>query len=597
MRVGFCAVGTQVALVDPVTDCQLPERPKHAAQTGVVQQLVHLQLAQPGSGSTQSDSLQSMVTLRVMPYFLHQIQVFSWQSGQWVLSAEGGARWGGHHPSATLGGHQFDLATTGEHTEWLLVVTSAGFSHLAIALDQDWPGSSLHELLIAVHLGMLLLLFALTLVAWAARPSGLYAKLALLVGLVLLNVAIGSGMWFKLWPQASVHWWGYAVFNTSIVARIAAMTWLFATVIGTHNSCRSYRLVNHVLYATAMVVMGLFWFDMAHIGWPLLALLMLWGLMAPLWGVVSSQAMPKLLKWSLVAAVVFYIGLNALALLLLINTSAQSQLPVYLTRVTDLALPLAMFALVLVRHRVNDQAFEAAQDEIRTKAQELHTERRVSQEKRLLLDMLSHEVRNTLTTIRFAVGSLAHTLATPHSQRRLSNIADSVESIDEIIERCNLANGLDERNITPQLAPIDLTQLVAGLVQLCPETERYHMVSLRQAAIVTSDRYLLKVVVSNLLDNARKYSPAGSPIKVWVCRTDAAADLWRIGVRNERMPDVALEAHHLFERYYRHESAQHLRGSGLGLSLSRDICRLIGAQLECRLLDQTIEFEVTLGPT
>ena len=254
-----------------------------------------------------------------------------------------------------------------------------------------------------------------------------------------------------------------------------------------------------------------------------------------------------------------------------------------------------MFALVLVRHRVNDQALEAAQAQIRSQEQALHTERRVSQEKRLLLDMLSHEVKNTLTAIQFAVGSLAQTLTTPHNQRRLSNIAESVDSIDEIIERCNLANGLDERTITPHMAPTDLGELVHGLVQLCPEAQRYQLDCPAQGAVATTDRYLLKVVVSNLLDNARKYSPAGTPVHVWVRQSSAAPGAWCIGVRNSREPHVALDAQRLFERYYRHESAQHLRGSGLGLSLSRDICSLMGAQLGCTLHDDAIEFEVTLG--
>jgi len=82
---------------------------------------------------------------------------------------------------------------------------------------------------------------------------------------------------------------------------------------------------------------------------------------------------------------------------------------------------------------------------------------------------------------------------------------------------------------------------------------------------------------------------------VWVRPYDAAPGTWCIGVRNQREVNVDFEAQRLFDRYYRHESAQHQRGSGLGLSLSRDICSLMGAQLSCTLHDDAIEFEVTLG--
>jgi len=59
------------------------------------------------------------------------------------------------------------------------------------------------------------------------------------------------------------------------------------------------------------------------------------------------------------------------------------------------------------------------------------------------------------------------------------------------------------------------------------------------------------------------------------------------------LADIELTAEQLFERYYRHESAQRIRGSGLGLALSRSVCALLGARISCTVRAGHIQFEVT----
>jgi signal transduction histidine kinase len=89
--------------------------------------------------------------------------------------------------------------------------------------------------------------------------------------------------------------------------------------------------------------------------------------------------------------------------------------------------------------------------------------------------MLTHEIKNPLTSIRFAIGSLANNSQpdAPNSQRRLDNITRSVQSIDEIIERCNLANGLDEQSIEPLLETLDVADLVQSLIDTSDHKSRF----------------------------------------------------------------------------------------------------------------------------
>lgn len=152
--------------------------------------------------------------------------------------------------------------------------------------------------------------------------------------------------------------------------------------------------------------------------------------------------------------------------------------------------------------------------------------------------------------------------------------------------------------------------------------------SLASTQSIKSDPYLIKIILANLLENATKYAVAGSMIHVAVTdasvgqrakdvageRANSAANsaaksesnmaaknatnitannLLSVRVANEVEPSAIPDTDRLFERYYRHESAQHVRGSGLGLPLSRSVCELIDAKLDCRIEGNQIEFEVT----
>ncbi|HEY7804539.1 MAG TPA: sensor histidine kinase, partial [Orrella sp.] len=153
--------------------------------------------------------------------------------------------------------------------------------------------------------------------------------------------------------------------------------------------------------------------------------------------------------------------------------------------------------------------------------------------------------------------------------------------------------------------------LVKSLVQASEQHDRIKL-SCESVPVIQSDSYLIKIVLANLLDNATKYAVKGSMVDVVVtagvtARVTAAVTApgtatdssSRISVRvsNEIESDAIPNPERLFERYYRHESARHIRGSGLGLPLSRSVCDLLGARIVCRLQDDRIEFEVIFEKT
>jgi signal transduction histidine kinase len=96
-----------------------------------------------------------------------------------------------------------------------------------------------------------------------------------------------------------------------------------------------------------------------------------------------------------------------------------------------------------------------------------------------------------------------------------------------------------------------------------------------------------QIVIRNLLTNAAKYSPAGTEINVIVSRdTDRAS----IAVSDQGVGISQADQQKLFSRFGRLETDVHVRGTGLGLWLSREIARMHDGDL-------TVDSAVGAGST
>jgi signal transduction histidine kinase len=93
----------------------------------------------------------------------------------------------------------------------------------------------------------------------------------------------------------------------------------------------------------------------------------------------------------------------------------------------------------------------------------------------------------------------------------------------------------------------------------------------------TLDQTLVKVILSNLLDNANKYSPTGSLITLRL-EANTHRDLQGALLEVSNLPNAGAtpDPERVFDKYYRHASAKHDTGSGLGLFLVRELASRLG---------------------
>jgi signal transduction histidine kinase len=110
---------------------------------------------------------------------------------------------------------------------------------------------------------------------------------------------------------------------------------------------------------------------------------------------------------------------------------------------------------------------------------------------------------------------------------------------------------------------------------------------------VDVDRDLFGLALRQLLDNAVKYSPAGSAIEV---AASGGGGTIHLAVRNGGPPIPERERRRIFERFYRGGQAQGIPGTGMGLPIVRQIAQAHGGNVAVTSSERSTEFRVSLPP-
>jgi two-component system sensor histidine kinase MprB len=189
---------------------------------------------------------------------------------------------------------------------------------------------------------------------------------------------------------------------------------------------------------------------------------------------------------------------------------------------------------------------------------------------RQLIADASHELRTPLATVQANVELLARAGELPPAEREqlredlLSQLRELTALVGDLVELAR------ERPPDSDLEEIELAALVAG----CVERARSRGGGVRfetslRPSLVRGDRARIERAVTNLLDNARKWSPAGATVQV------KTAD-GEVVVRDDGPGIDAADRPYVFDRFYRSADARRLPGSGLGLAIVRQVAEMHG---------------------
>jgi two-component system sensor histidine kinase KdpD len=186
-----------------------------------------------------------------------------------------------------------------------------------------------------------------------------------------------------------------------------------------------------------------------------------------------------------------------------------------------------------------------------------------------LLSAVSHDVRTPLASIAGAASALTADTGLDQEAR-----AELVETIREESERLSRLIGdlldltrLESGDLTVKKEPYPLEEVIDSAIQRLADALQgrpLERVQPEEVLVAPVDPLLLETVLVNLLENAVKYTPAGSPIEVRLAREEGAA-LIEVADRGPGLPPG--EEARVFERFYRAADSHRSRGTGLGLTV------------------------------
>ncbi|MFI7010445.1 ATP-binding protein [Streptomyces sp. NPDC050145] len=197
--------------------------------------------------------------------------------------------------------------------------------------------------------------------------------------------------------------------------------------------------------------------------------------------------------------------------------------------------------------------------------------RSVEDQRRLVQDA-GHELRTPLTSLRTNISMLRRIEELPPAAREelVADLADESRELTDLVnELVDLAAGKEDEEPVVTVALADTAEDVATLARR--RTGRSVTVRAEGDTVVRGRAAQLQRALSNLVENAAKFDPGGSAgIEIVVSRSAGSPSV-RVEVLDRGPGLAADDAERVFDRFYRAPAARSLPGSGLGLSIVRDV--------------------------
>lgn len=208
-------------------------------------------------------------------------------------------------------------------------------------------------------------------------------------------------------------------------------------------------------------------------------------------------------------------------------------------------------------------------------------ERAAREAQRQFLAMISHEFRTPLAVISTAAQTMGLTAEDEATSQRLLRIERSVRHMNGMIEACLLDDRIEGAGLLLRSSLFDPKALVCRIAEAAQAAAPHHRICVAAEALpnLAGDERLLGVALSNLMENAVKYSPSDTVIEV-ALRQEGDNAVFSVADRGPGIPDDEREL--VFEKYYRGAATGRIPGAGLGLHLTRHIVTAHGGAVGIR---------------
>ncbi|MCP3898815.1 MAG: HAMP domain-containing histidine kinase, partial [Desulfobacteraceae bacterium] len=209
---------------------------------------------------------------------------------------------------------------------------------------------------------------------------------------------------------------------------------------------------------------------------------------------------------------------------------------------------------------------------------------------------ISHELRSPLARIRVSKELIQDKLDSGSGKdikRYINNIDQDIEILDDLIDKILKLSKMDFQEPTQSLEQIDLNMLLKDL-------EKRYLFSLKQKNLmlksditdllmINADKNIITSILSNLIDNAVKYTDKGGAIHITALKSEAK--ILNLSITNTYRKLESEELEKLFEPFFRIEGNEN-PGSGLGLTIVKKQLKQFNGSIVAKNSKDGLTFEM-----
>jgi PAS domain S-box-containing protein len=210
-------------------------------------------------------------------------------------------------------------------------------------------------------------------------------------------------------------------------------------------------------------------------------------------------------------------------------------------------------------------------------------EQKLKEQKAQTVSMVAHELGSPLNMISFSLSLLQrnnHHWTEEKRQPHFEHIKTGVEQIRYLIDEYLVIGKLEAGKLKCDPKKLDLDQfcheILTNLQFNNTNQPTLAFVSRGNPRTVCLDQKLMRTVLTNLLNNAIKYSPLGGTVQLELCYEQAKVFL---RVKDEGIGIPGADLHKLFEPFYRSNNVGDIPGTGLGLTVVKKLVEMQGGQI------------------
>lgn len=543
---------------------------------------------------TPNNSESKNLVISIEPFLLDTVDIYYKSGSEWKKISTGASK--ELNPElAAIAGYRVTVPAPEKQKNTYYIATrspSLTFLSIHVSNEKDYSGLLIQNISFGLQLGILVAILFFSLISYVLNRSSVMKRFSIFSFNLLLCLVLGSGLAMQtLLPNAPNL--NAVVFHSLLCLRIALWVWVMRALMAQYKIPEWHLNSCYIIYGLVALDIAIYpLVGMTFIS-SLVGLLYFIAPLIQIYAVQKTSDIPTPFKAILTWGFLITSGLFLLTVLSLITPlEITNRTPLYIARLTDFTGPLVLLGIITYRNRLVHKELEDVKTALSEATLRAEYEKKLLSDRQTLIDMFAHELKNPLTSISLAVDNLSDNQEkiSLSDNKRIANINRSIKDMDEIIERCNLMNSLDNKEVILEKNEIPLNRFIQEILEDQDEDKRIEINTSNQLT-VTTDAKFLRIIFTNLIQNALKYSVINSKINISSSKNQRSISIrFSNEVNASMMPNETL----IFTRFYRHPLAHGSRGAGLGLFLTKEMCKMLGGNITYASSSGIINFTVEI---